>query len=53
MRIFLSATALCALVAATPAFAKEDRGSSAYQVQKNGELNIPRCRHRIGTVAIV
>ena len=32
---------------------KEDRGSSAYQVQKNGELNIPVCRHRIGTIATV
>src|ERR1700758_2464854 len=48
----LSAAALCALVA-TPALAKEDRGSSAYQMQKNGELNIPVCRHRIGTIAIV
>jgi curli biogenesis system outer membrane secretion channel CsgG len=53
VKMLLSAAALCALVAATPALAKEDRGSSAYQVQKNGELNIPRCRHRIGTVAIV
>jgi curli biogenesis system outer membrane secretion channel CsgG len=53
VKMLLSAAALCALVAATPALAKEDRGSSAYQVQKNGELNIPICRHRIGTVAIV
>jgi len=53
VKMLLSAAALCALVAATPALAKEDRGSSAYQVQKNGELNIPVCRHRIGTIAIV
>ncbi|MES1973211.1 MAG: CsgG/HfaB family protein [Pseudomonadota bacterium] len=53
MRIFLPAAAVCAVLAATPAFAKEDRGSSAYQMQKNGELNIPVCQHRIGTVAIV
>jgi curli biogenesis system outer membrane secretion channel CsgG len=53
MRNILSAAALCALVAATPALAKEDRGSSAYQAQKNGELNIPVCTHRIGTIAIV
>ena len=53
MRTFLSAAALCALVTSMPAFAKEDRGSSAYQKQKNGELNIPVCRKRIGTIAIV
>jgi curli biogenesis system outer membrane secretion channel CsgG len=53
MRIFLPAAALCALVAATPALAKEDRGSSAYQKQTKGELNIPVCTHRIGTIAIV
>jgi curli biogenesis system outer membrane secretion channel CsgG len=53
MRTILSAAALCALVTAMPAFAKEDRGSSAYQKQKNGELNIPVCRKRIGTIAIV
>ena len=53
MRTFLSAAALCALVTAMPALAKEDRGSSAYQKQKNGELNIPVCRKRIGTIAIV
>ena len=53
MRTFLSAAALCALVTSMRAFAKEDRGSSAYQKQKNGELNIPVCRKRIGTIAIV
>ena len=56
MRTFLTGAALCALAAtsfaATPALAKE-KGSSAYQMQKNGELNIPVCRKRIGTIAIV
>jgi len=52
MRSFLSAAALCALVTAMPATA-QDRGSSAYQKQKKGELNIPVCRKRIGTIAIV
>ncbi|MDQ2877724.1 MAG: penicillin-binding protein activator LpoB [Pseudomonadota bacterium] len=53
MRYLLSAAALGALLAATPATAKDDRGSSAYQKQTNGELNIPVCTHRIGTIAIV
>lgn len=50
---FMSAVALCALVTATPALAKDDRGSSAYQAQTKGEAQIPVCRHRIGTAAIV
>jgi curli biogenesis system outer membrane secretion channel CsgG len=53
MRNVLSAAAFGALLIATPALAKEDRGSSAYQKQTNGELNIPVCTHRLGTIAIV
>ncbi|MEO5866466.1 MAG: CsgG/HfaB family protein [Sphingomonas sp.] len=53
MRYLTSAAAFAALLATTPAVAKDDRGSSAYQKQTNGELNIPVCAHRIGTVAIV
>ena len=53
MRPFLSAAALATLVLATPAVAKEDRGSSAYQRQSKGEAQIPVCRKMLGTIAIV
>lgn len=53
MRPISSAAALGALLLATPALAKDDRGSSAYQKQTKGEVDIPVCTRRLGTVAIV
>jgi curli biogenesis system outer membrane secretion channel CsgG len=53
MRYFLSATALAALLVATPALAGQDRGSSAYQKQTKGEAQIPVCTRMLGTIAIV
>ncbi len=52
MRYSLSATALAALLIATPAVA-QDRGSSAYQRQTKGEAQIPVCTRMLGTIAIV
>jgi curli biogenesis system outer membrane secretion channel CsgG len=54
MRRFVSAVALSALIGTTPALAQIDKkASSGKQAQTKGELMIPRCQKRIGTVAIV
>lgn len=52
MRILFVTAALGAAVFAGPAIA-QDRGSSAHQAQKKGELQIPVCTKRLGTLAIV
>jgi len=53
MRLFISAAAACALLTA-PAVAQVDKkASSAKQAQTKGEMQIPRCTKRLGTVAIV
>jgi curli biogenesis system outer membrane secretion channel CsgG len=53
MRHFISIAAIAALFA-TPALAQVDKkASSGKQAQTKGELQIPRCGKRIGTLAIV
>ncbi len=67
MRLFISTVAALALVS-SPAFAQNATmsssgktykdgttkgASSAYRAQQKGELNIPHCTKRLGTVAIV
>ena len=49
--ILLAATAVALF--STPAFAKEDRGSSAHQAEQRNMAMIPTCTKRLGTVAIV
>ena len=54
MRHILS-IALATAIVATPAFAQpvDKKASSGKQAQTKGELNIPRCTKRLGTLAIV
>jgi curli biogenesis system outer membrane secretion channel CsgG len=52
-RFALFAGAAVALVVATPAYAKSAKASSGAQEQQQGEAQIPRCGHKIGTLAIV
>jgi len=44
---------LAALALANPAIAKDDKGSSGRQAQTRKTTEIPRCTHKLGTVAIV
>ena len=54
MRKLVSATAAIALLTTTPAMAQVDKkASSGKQAQTKGEMQIPHCTRRIGTVAIV
>jgi len=47
----LVASSLC--LAASPALAKDTKGSSARQEQSKGTQEIPRCTRKLGSVAIV
>lgn len=51
-KMFATAVATAILAAGTPALAA-DRGSSGRQQQARGTQEIPRCTHRLGTIAIV
>ena len=54
MRKLISMAAMSAVLSATPALAQVDKkASSAKQAQTKGELAIPHCTRRIGTLAIV
>ena len=52
-RFALLAGAALAFAVTTPAFAKSSKASSGAQEQQQGEAQIPRCGHKIGTLAIV
>ena len=52
MRVLTIAAFLASAMIAVPAVA-ENKGSSAHQAQQKGELAIPRCTRRLGTLAIV
>lgn len=52
MRSLYVTAALGAALLAGPALA-QDKGSSAHQMQKKGEAQIPVCAKRLGTIAIV
>src|SRR3954453_6270047 len=47
------AGAAVALVVTTPAYAKSSKASSGAQDQARGTAEIPRCAHKIGSLAIV
>src|SRR4051812_35322586 len=49
---FLAGAAV-ALVVTTPAYAKSSKASSGRQDQAQGTAEIPRCAHKIGSLAIV
>lgn len=51
-KLALSALATVLAIAATPAMA-DSKGSSGHQAQQRGIQEIPRCDHRLGTIAIV
>ena len=54
MRRFISAVALAAMMSASPALAQiGSKASSGKQMQDKGELAIPHCTKRLGTIAIV
>lgn len=54
MRRFIAAAVVAGLTVTAPAMAQVDKkASSAKQAQTKGELAIPRCTKRLGTIAIV
>jgi len=50
---YLAGAAAALVLAAAPAGAESSRASSGRQEQARGTAEIPRCAHRIGTIAIV
>ena len=52
-RFAFLAGAAVALVVTTPAYAKSSKASSGRQDQAQGTAEIPRCAHKIGSLAIV
>ena len=50
---YLAGAAAAAVLVTSPAFAKSSKASSGAQDQQRGTAEIPRCSHKIGSLAIV
>ena len=50
---YFAGVAAASLLVAAPAYAKSSKASSGQQDQQQGQAEIPRCAHKIGTLSIV